>query len=116
MGTYGYSSAASSDVASTSASHMNEAVLFVVIALAIVLIIMDLIATNMFIDIAIDKGHFRDNVPTSLWLIGIFTTPITVGLYVLALPDKRNQGKAISEQPRSEVPPMPNGLSASGEK
>lgn len=48
-----------------------------------------LVAINLFVDLAKEKGHFKDGAGT-LWFIGLFATPIVVGLYVVALPDKSN--------------------------
>lgn len=50
-----------------------------------------LMAINLFAKIAKSKGYFEDGAGT-LWFIGIFATPIVVGLYVAALPDKKASG------------------------
>ena len=43
---------------------------------------------GVLVDIAQEKGGYRDGTGI-LWAIGILTTPITLGLCVCALPDKR---------------------------
>ena len=45
-------------------------------------------ATGMFIELAKQKGYYEQGGSGALWFIGIFATPIVVGLYVIALPDK----------------------------
>ena len=48
-------------------------------------------AISLFIDAAKEKGYYEDGKVGDLWFIGIFATPITVGIYTTALPDKRHQ-------------------------
>lgn len=42
---------------------------------------------SLFLGVKKEKGYPADN-DTLLWFIGIFATPLAVGLYVVALPDK----------------------------
>ena len=46
------------------------------------------VAINLFIGIGKSKGHPMENAGL-LWFVGIFATPLAVGLYVAALPDRR---------------------------
>ena len=55
-----------------------------------------LMAINLFVGIGKSKGYFEDGAGM-LWFIGIFATPIVVGLYVAALPDK-NAPRAKGEK------------------
>lgn len=64
-----------------------------------------LVAISYFIDIAKKKGHYVNGGAGMLWYIGIFTTPITVGLYVLMLPDLTATG-AGSKAKESQLPPV----------
>lgn len=43
-----------------------------------------------FISIIQTKGYFQENNTVWLWLIGLFTTPITLGLFTVALPEKKS--------------------------
>lgn len=92
MSTYGHSALSSND----------SFFLIALVVLGVIVLIADLAAVNLFTDVAIDKGHFKGGVPTSLWLIGIFATPITVGLYVLMLPDLSKKDAAKQEQKKIE--------------
>lgn len=42
---------------------------------------------SLFLGVKKEKGYPADN-DILLWFIGIFATPLAVGLYVAALPDK----------------------------
>lgn len=64
--------------------------IFMLIVLAVVLIAW-LMAISLFVGIAKDKGYCKDGAG-ALWFIGIFATPIAVGLYVAALPDRNVPG------------------------
>lgn len=44
-------------------------------------------AVRLIIDVIQDKGYFPEKTGI-LWLIGIFATPITLGVYAISLPDK----------------------------
>ena len=62
------------------------------------------IAISMFVNLANDKGHHLDDTG-KLWFVGIFASPIVLGIYVLGLRDKKatngtasmNQGKAAGK-------------------
>lgn len=64
--------------------------IFMLIVLAVVLIAW-IMAISLFVEIAKDKGYCK-NGAGALWFIGIFATPIAVGLYVAALPDRNALG------------------------
>ena len=51
------------------------------------------LSINLFINLGKSKGYSMANKGL-LWFIGIFATPIVVGIYVLSLPPK-NKGMEI---------------------
>lgn len=65
---------------------LGGVMIFMLIILAVVLGAW-ILAISMFVDIAKEKGYCKNGAGV-LWYIGIFATPIAVGLYVAALPDK----------------------------
>lgn len=80
-------------------------ILAVLIILAIVALVAWLLAINLLIKVGAAKGYAMDNKGL-LWFIGIFATPIVVGLYVAALPDNRAkpaESTADSEAPTEEL-------------
>lgn len=62
---------------------------FVPVLVLIVMAVAGLMAIDLFINLAREKGHKLDN-SGMLWFVGIFASPIVLGLYVAALPDKRS--------------------------
>lgn len=62
--------------------------LFIVFVIPIVVLVAWLLAINLLIKVGEAKGHALSNKGL-LWFIGIFATPIVVGLYIIALPDRR---------------------------
>lgn len=62
--------------------------LFIVFVIPIVVLVAWLLAINLLIKVGEAKGHALSNKGL-LWFIGIFATPIVVGLYIIALPDQR---------------------------
>lgn len=66
-------------------------ILFIMFAITIAVLVAWLMAINLFAKIARSKGYYKDGAGI-LWFIGIFATPIVVGIYVAALPDKRQAG------------------------
>lgn len=62
--------------------------LFIVFVIPIVMLVAWLLAINLLIKVGEAKGHALSNKGL-LWFIGIFATPIVVGLYIIALPDRR---------------------------
>lgn len=69
---------------------MEFILVFVFITLGCIGIVAWLTAISMFIDAARAKGYTMSETKY-MWLVGIFLTPITAGLYVAALPDKSNR-------------------------
>lgn len=83
-------------------------ILAVLIILAIVALIAWLLAINLLIKVGAAKGYAMDNKGL-LWFIGIFATPIVVGLYIASLPDNRvmpAESAAGSEAPAEELPAL----------
>ena len=64
-----------------------ELTILQVFIIPIAMFVVGLITTNLLIKIAKEKGHYRDSAAL-LWVIGIFCTPIVLGIYVIALPDR----------------------------
>lgn len=62
-----------------------------IIILTIVVLIAWIMAINLFISAAKEKGYYKDGGAGILWFIGIFATPIVVGIYTSSLPDKRGR-------------------------
>lgn len=68
-------------------------------------------AINLFIKTAQDKGHFETGKVGILWFIGIFASPLVVGLYVATLPDKNQSsqlqtGSFRNNDSELELPPL----------
>ena len=70
------------------------AVLFILFVIMVVVLAAWLMAINLLIKVGAAKGYSMDNKGL-LWFIGIFATPIVVGLYVAALPDNRLRSAAV---------------------
>lgn len=64
-----------------------------------------LASINLLIKVGAAKGYAMENKGL-LWFIGIFATPIIVGLYVAALPDNRLSavGEEFSSAATEEIP------------
>ena len=67
---------------------MQGMVTFITLVLAIAILVAWLLAINLFINAAKEKGYYKDGGAGILWFIGIFATPLVVGIYTTALPDK----------------------------
>lgn len=67
---------------------MPELFTFIVFVVPIAALVAWLLAINLLIKVGEAKGHALSNKGL-LWFIGIFATPIVVGLYIIALPDRR---------------------------
>lgn len=57
-------------------------------ALFVAVLVAWLMSINLLVKVGAAKGYSMDNKGL-LWFIGIFATPIVVGLYVASLPDNR---------------------------
>lgn len=65
-----------------------------------VAIVVWLVTVALFVSAAKQKGHCADGTAV-LWLVGIFLTPLTLALYVCALPDR---GAPVSAAPVASEP------------
>lgn len=74
---------------------------FVFFFLAAVVLIAWLMAISLFIQAIDDKGYSSQNTG-KLWFVGIFATPIAVGLYAAALPNKEQIQEKLIEEVDSE--------------
>lgn len=77
-----------------SSSNIGAAEAIILLAICLVVLVAWLMAINLFINAAREKGYHRKSSGL-LWFIGIVTTPIMVGLYAAALPDKRGREHSI---------------------
>ena len=60
----------------------------ILIVLAVVILIAWILAIAMMIDAGRAKGYFGGGKTGLLWFVGIFASPIVLGLYVASLPDR----------------------------
>lgn len=67
-----------------------------------VYLVASLTVIRIFIVLAREKGYFRKGGTGWLWFVGICTTPITVGILVLALPEAKD------DQPLVDSVDLPN--------
>lgn len=65
-----------------------------------------LASISLFIKAAKEKGYYENGGTGILWFIGIFATPIVVGLYTASLPDLRGQKAKQEETVDTELPPV----------
>lgn len=83
--------------------------LFVLLAIGIACLIAWLMAISQLVEAARMKGHCQ-NGDGMLWFIGIFASPIVLGLYTASLPDRAahtQDGAAAQPKPlSSELPPI----------
>lgn len=64
-----------------------------------------LLAINLFIKVGAEKGYAMENKGL-LWFIGIFATPIVVGLYIASLPDARAIAEPQTEPKAEDLPEL----------
>lgn len=68
--------------------------------------VISLIAISLLVDAAKAKGFHRNDAGT-LWFVGIFASPIVLGLYTASLPDRGAPAATMPtapEDPRDELP------------
>ena len=56
-----------------------------------------LVAISLLIKAAKEKGYHRSSTGI-LWLVGIFATPVVLGLYTASLPDRNAATKETSNE------------------
>lgn len=71
------------------------------VLLAAIYFAASVVSIKGFVSIIRAKGYFQEAKTGWLWLIGLFATPITLGLFAVALPEKK--GDEISDE-ASEFP------------
>lgn len=59
--------------------------------------IISLVAISLLIKAAKEKGYHRSSAGI-LWLVGIFATPVVLGLYTASLPDRNATKKETSNE------------------
>ena len=62
--------------------------LFMVVIIVVIALAARVVAINLLIKAGRAKGYAMENAGI-LWFVGIFATPILVGLYIASLPDNR---------------------------
>jgi hypothetical protein len=62
-----------------------------------------LVAVSMFVEIARNKGV---SATGALWFIGIFASPLVLGLYVIALPDEKRTQIVANSASDDELPSL----------
>lgn len=78
----------------------------IVLVFLLLVLVAFLASISLFIDAAKEKGYYKNGGTGILWFIGIFATPIVVGLYTASLPDLRNQKTEQKETVESDLPPV----------
>ncbi len=73
-------------------------IVFAVIVIAFMAFCAWLLAIHSFVEIVRMKGHHQESAGT-LWLIGLFASPIVLGLYAAALPDRNAAGAGGVAEP-----------------
>lgn len=79
-------------------------IVFIFIGLA--LFIVWLMAIYLLVEAAKEKGFHRDGAGM-LWLVGIFASPIVLGLYTASLPDRGQTQAPVIEPDRQIRDEMP---------
>lgn len=65
------------------------------------------IPISMLVGAAKKKGHYADRGTGGMWALGLFFTPIVLGLYVCALPDRLAHpvaGNSVAQSGNEELP------------
>lgn len=60
------------------------------VVLGIIAIVAYVFAIKMFVDLAKKNGYYENSGSWKLWVLGIFFTPLVLGIYVLALFSQKN--------------------------
>lgn len=83
-------------------------ILPVFIVVACIAVVVWLASTVLFVKAARLKGFYQDGGAGGLYVLALFGTPILVGLYVAALPDRsgtpETSPQAAAQQLNSELP------------
>ena len=75
------------------------------LAIAVAAIVAYLMAISMFIDAIKAKGYHRNRGAGILWFLGILLTPVVVGLYAAALPDRQLRDALAKNSDDTKAPP-----------
>lgn len=71
----------------------------------IVLVLAACVASiSLFIQAAQEKGYYEHGGTGLLWFIGLFATPIVVGLFVASLPDLKGRKAKQKGAVEAELP------------
>ena len=94
----------SSSYYGSSSSDGGAGLLIIIFLVLLMFIPAYIVAINMFIEAAERKGN--DVSTGMLWFVGIFLSPIVVGLYVAALPDLSKKVVTKEEATEAELPDL----------
>lgn len=77
--------------------------LFMIVILVLVLAAY-VASISLLIQAAQEKGYYEHGGTGLLWFIGLFATPIVVGLFVASLPDLKGRKAKQKESVEAELP------------
>lgn len=83
-----------------------ETIVIITLIISLICLFALLMAISQLIETALMKGHCQDGTGM-LWFIGIFASPIVLGLYTASLPDRGAPAATTAvapEDPRDELP------------
>ena len=80
---------------------------FVTIAIAIIVLIAWIISVYMFVERAKEKNP-KITGTGSLWFMGIFASPVVLGLYVISRPDARQRVETHAGSPAAMQDELPS--------
>ena len=79
-----------------------ELMFFLILVLIVVVIAAWIVSIDLFLKVGAAKGYTMDNKGL-LWFIGIFATPLSVGIYVASLPDLSKVAPAGATDQAAEI-------------
>lgn len=71
--------------------------MLIIIPLLLIAFAISLVAISLLIRAAKEKGYHCSSTGI-LWLVGIFATPVVLGLYTASLPDRNAMAKDASNE------------------
>lgn len=80
--------------------------MFIVFCIAALAIVAWVASISLLIKAGMEKGYSMDN-KLLLWFVGLFASPIVLGLYVCSLPDARGVDTSAAANPDQAVSAAP---------
>lgn len=80
---------------------------FVTIVIAIIVLVAWIMSVYMFVERAKEKNPKMTGTG-SLWFMGIFASPVVLGLYVMVMADTRQRLEGHAESPASVQDELPS--------